>query len=155
MDANASLTTLLEQAEADRDAALQVLRQCEAAAASAAAQAEQLLAYRGQYQQRWSTQFRHTGTVELLQCYQGFGQRLEVAINHQAQVQAQTQARAENARRELLAREQRVAAVRKLIERRQAEQLRVAERREQRATDEAAARRHAGSGGVRLMPSLL
>ena len=154
MDANASLTTLLEQAEAERDAAQTVLRKCEASAAAAATQAEQLEAYRGQYQQRWQTQFRQAGAIELLQCYQGFGQRLDQAVQQQNQITAQAQARMQNARAALIAREQRVAAVRKLIERRQAEQLRVAERRDQRATDEAAARRHIGNGS-RLTPSMI
>ena len=52
----------------------------------------------------------------------------------------------------MTAREQRVAAVRKQIERRQDEQLRATERREQRSSDEFAQRRHTGS---RLTPSLI
>ncbi|MBI5258710.1 MAG: flagellar export protein FliJ [Burkholderiales bacterium] len=151
MDAPSTLTTLLQQAEADRDAAQAVLRHCEAVAAQAQAQAEQLSAYRSQYQQRWTTQFRQSGAIELVQCYQGFAQRLEQAITQQTHTTTQAQSRLEQARAQLIAREQRVAAVRKLIERRQAEQNRVAERRDQRNTDEAALRRHTAS---RLTPSL-
>ncbi|WP_284617095.1 flagellar export protein FliJ [Aquabacterium humicola] len=144
---NTSLHTLLEHAEAERDAALTALRNAEAAAASAQAQAEQLNTYRTQYQQRWSMQFRQTGTIELLQCYQGFGQRLDQAITQQGHVAAQAQNRVAQARALLLEREQRVAAVKKLIERREQEQRRVADRREQRSTDEAASRAGSASGG--------
>lgn len=152
MESSATLNTLLEQAEAARDAQQTVLRNCEAAAAHAQAQADQLLAYRGQYQQRWSTHFRQAGAIELLQCVQGFSQRLEQAITHQSHTSAQALARVAQARAELVSREQRVAAVRKLIERRQAEHQRAADKREQRATDESAQRRH---GGSRLTPSMI
>lgn len=152
MESSATLNTLLEQAETARDAQQVVLRNAEAAAAHAQAQADQLTAYRGQYQQRWSTHFRQPNSIELLQCVQGFSQRLDHAIGHQTQTCTQAQNRVVQARAELLAREQRVAAVRKLIERRQAEQVRATERREQRSSDEAAQRRH---GGSRLTPSLI
>lgn len=136
-----TLTTLLGHAEAERDAALSALRQAEAAAAQARGQAEQLQNYRAQYQQRWSAQFRQSGAIEVVQCYQGFSQRLEQAIGQQGQVAGQAEARVEQARALLVEREQRVAAVRKLIERRTQEQRRMAERREQRSTDEAAQRK--------------
>ena len=152
MESSATLNLLLEQAEGARDAQQTVLRNCEAVAAHAQAQAEQLVAYRGQYQQRWSTHFRQAGAIELLQCVQGFSQRLEQAIAHQQQAAAQAQARVAQSRADLVACEQRVAAVRKLMERRQAEQRRVAERRDQRSTDEAAQRAHTGS---RLTPSMI
>lgn len=152
MESLATLNTLLEQAEGERDAAQTVLRNCEAAAAAAQAQADQLAAYRAEYQQRWSAHFRQPGAIEVLQCYQGFSQRLEQAITQQSHAAAQAQARVAQARAQLVAREQRVAAVRKLIERRQAEQRRVADRREQRSTDEAAQRSQRRSG---LTPSLI
>ncbi|NRF68502.1 flagellar export protein FliJ [Aquincola sp. S2] len=148
------LSTLLEHAEAERDAAITVLRNAEAAAAHAQAQAEQLQTYRSQYQQRWSTQFRQAGSIELLQCYQGFGQRLDQAITQQSHTAAQAQNRVAQARAVLLEREQRVAAVRKLIERRGQEQRRVDDRREQRSTDEAASRCR-DNGVSRLTLSLI
>lgn len=153
MSSSQSLTTLLDHAEAERDAALNALRNAEAGAAAAQAQLEQLQDYRTQYQQRWSAQFRQSGTIEVLQCYQGFGQRLEQAITQQSQIAAQAESRLQQARTLLLEREQRVAAVRKLIERRQQEQLRIAGRREQRSTDEAAQRPRADPS--RLTPSLI
>lgn len=154
MSSTQSLTTLLEHAEAERDAALTVLRNTEAAAAAAQGQLDQLQEYRTQYQQRWSAQFRTAGSIELLQCYQGFAQRLEQAIGQQGQVVAQAEQRAQQARAVVLEREQRVAAVRKLMERRQQEQNRVAERRDQRATDEAAQRSRANASS-RLTPSMI
>jgi flagellar protein FliJ len=154
MSSTESLSTLLEHAEAERDAALATLRSIEAAAASAQGQLDQLQEYRTQYQQRWTAQFRQAGSIELMQCYQGFAQRLDQAINQQGQIAAQAQQRVQQARAVVLEREQRVAAVRKLIERRQQEQHRVAERRDQRATDEAALRSRA-NGASRLTPSLI
>ena len=154
MTSTQSLSTLLEHAEAERDAALAALRNTEAAAAAAQGQLDQLQEYRTQYQQRWSTQFRQAGSIELMQCYQGFGQRLDQAITQQSQIVAQAEQRAQQARAVVLEREQRVAAVRKLIERRQQEQNRVAERRDQRATDEAAQRSRANAAS-RLTPSMI
>jgi len=152
METSNTLTTLLQQAESDRDAQQTVLRGLENAAAAAQNQAEQLLAYRAQYQQRWTSQFRQSGTIEVLQAYQGFSLRLDQAIAHQNHSAAQAHTRVQQARAELLAREQRVAAVRKLIERRMAEQQRSVERREQRSTDEFASRRASVS---RLTPSMI
>jgi flagellar biosynthesis chaperone FliJ len=54
----------------------------------------------------------------------------------------------------VLEREQRVAALRRLIDGRQKEQNRVAERRDQRATDEAAQRSRANASS-RLTPSMI
>ena len=52
------LMALLEQAERERDEAQQRHRQALAQANAAQDQAEQLLAYRRDYEARWSTQFR-------------------------------------------------------------------------------------------------
>lgn len=153
MQSLATLNTLLQQAEVERDTAQAAAHQFDTAATQAEAQAQQLTEYRTQYQQRWSTQFRQSGAIELVQCYQGFSQRLEQAIELQTRAAQKMRERAEQARLYLVACEQRVAAVRKLIERRQAEHRRTAERREQRATDEVAQRAHQGSS--RLSPSLI
>jgi len=140
MNSIALLQTLLQRAEADRDTALAVLRQAQALVQQAEAQARQLHDYRSEYDQRWTDRFRQSGTPELLHCHRGFGQRLDQAISHQQTNTQQLGNRVQQARQVLLAREQRVAAVRKLIERRQAELLKLADRRDQRATDEAAQR---------------
>lgn len=136
----ALLTTLLERAEQERDAALAGLRDAEALVAQAEQQAQALHSYRGEYDQRWTARFRQAGTPELLHCHRDFGQRLDQAITHQQANSRHLAQRLQLARNLLLAREQRVAAVRKLIGRRQAELQAATARREQRSTDEAAQR---------------
>ena len=144
MESIATLSQLLKLAEGERDAAAAWLRQCEAAASHARGQGEHLDAYRGEYIDRWGTRFRQQGTPQLLQCYQGFNGRLDQAIAQQARTIVQAGNRVELARAALLVRELRVASVRKLIERRNAELRRASARREQRQTDEAAQRSVAG-----------
>lgn len=134
------LQTLLERAEQERDAAAAALRQAEALVAQAERQAQALHSYRGEYDQRWTTRFQQAGTPELLHCHRGFGQRLDQAITHQQANTRHLGQRLQQARSLLIAREQRVAAVRKLIGRRQAELQASANRRDQRSTDEAAQR---------------
>jgi len=140
MDSLATLATVLQHAQTERDQALTALRHAEAAALAAREQHAQLHSYRGEYRERWTQRFRQQGTVELLHCYQGFAGRLDHAITLQNQSAEQADARLQKARELLLAKEQRMAAVGKLIERRRIELHRIAERREQRQTDETAAR---------------
>jgi len=140
MDSLNTLTTVLQHAQGERDQALAALRQAEAADLAARGQASTLQNYRGEYRERWTARFREEGTVELLHCYQGFSQRLDQAIGMQSQATEQTARRVQQARELLLAREQRVAAVTKLIERRRRDLQLVASRREQRQSDETAAR---------------
>ena len=134
------LQALLQRAEGERDNAQAALRQAEALEAQAQAQARHLQDYRGEYDQRWVARFQQSGTPELLHCHRGFGQRLNQAIAVQSTNADQLGNRVQRAREQLLAREQRVAAVRKLIERRSAELVKIAARRDQRSTDEAAQR---------------
>lgn len=147
------LRTLLQRAEAERDTALAALRQVEALVQQAEQQARQLHEYRQDYDQRWTERFRESGTTELLHCHRGFGQRLDHAIGHQQVNSHHLGNRLRLARELLLAREQRVAAVRKLIERRQAELLQIAARRDQRATDEAAQRAAAAAHPLAARPT--
>lgn len=140
MNSIALLQQLLQRAESDRDTAIAVLRQAEQMVERAEAQARQLNDYRSEYDARWTERFRQSGTPELLHCHRGFGNRLDQAIRYQQNDAQNLGNRVQQAREVLLAREQRVAAVRKLIERRQTELGRLAERRDQRATDEAAQR---------------
>jgi flagellar FliJ protein len=137
-----ALNTLLEREQAERDRALAQLREAEAQAAQARTQAEQLRQYRADYVERWTRQFRQGGTMDLVQCYQSFMQRLEQAVQQQAQVAGHAQARLDTYLDALRAAEMRVASVRKLIERRQQQLRHQAERADQRHTDEAAQRLH-------------
>lgn len=142
VDSIALLQTLLERAESERNNALAVLRQAEAVHAQAQAQAQHLHTYRQEFDQRWTLRFQQAGARELLDCRHNFGERLGQAISGQQQAVDSHDKRMRLAREALLAREQRVAAVRKLIERRAAELGRLAERRDQRANDETAQRQH-------------
>lgn len=135
-----ALNILLERAEAERDDALAKLQELQRQAEAARAQAEQLGQYRSDYQQRWTQQFARQTTIDIVGHYQNFGQRLDQAITQQGAVSQFAQQRVERAREALRDLELRVASVRKLIERRQVEMCRSAQRREQKATDEQAAR---------------
>lgn len=135
-----ALNILLERAEAERDDALAKLQELQRQAEAAQAQAQQLGQYRSDYQQRWTQQFARQTTIDIVGHYQNFGQRLDQAIAQQGAVSQFAQQRVERAREALRDLELRVASVRKLIERRQSELRRSAQRREQKATDEQAAR---------------
>lgn len=135
-----ALAVLLERETSERDNLLTALQQAQTRAQAARQQAEQLQAYRDDYHRRWASQFRTAGTMDIVRCYQDFSQRLEEAIAQQARVATHAETQVQQAREALTAQEIRVASVRKLIERRQAEALRLAERRDQKQTDEAAAR---------------
>jgi flagellar FliJ protein len=135
-----TLTTLLEQAEAERNQALAAFNQARARSDAARAQAAQLDAYRADYQQRWSLQFAKGAALEIVRCYQSFADRLETAIaqqGHAVSLAHATQARAGDA---LSANELRVASVRKLIERRALAERQARDQREQKAEDEQAMR---------------
>jgi flagellar FliJ protein len=133
-----SLGTVLQHAEKERDQAQAALRRAEEHARRAQAQAEQLQGYRADYQRRWTQQFSRQGTMDIVQCYQSFTQRLDEALTQQTTLATHAGATVERLRQALLAAETRVASVRKLIERRQAEQRLAHDRREQRQTDETA-----------------
>ena len=145
------LPALLQLAQTERDRAASALRAAEAQAAQALAQARDLHSYRSDQDQRWLARFQQTGTQaggpELLDCHRNFGQRLDQAIGLQTSHVHQLDQRLQQARAALLAREQRVAAVRKLMGRRLAQQQQIEQRRDQRSTDEAAQRVHSHSAG--------
>ena len=150
----ALLQTLLQRAESERDTAALALRQAEDLVNQAQQQGQALHSYRGEYDQRWTAHFRTAGTPELLHCHRGFGQRLDQAIAHHQVNTQHLGNRVQQARSVLLAREQRVAAVRKLIERRQAELQAIANRRDQRNTDEAAQRAASAQRGQHPLASV-
>jgi flagellar protein FliJ len=134
------LMALLGQAERERDEASAAHQQARAAHEAAQAQSEQLLAYRSEYEARFREQFKSNGSVSILQCYQGFSARLGQAIDQQGQVAGHALRRVEQMRQLLLEQELKVASVRKLLERRLIELRQAADRRDQKQTDEYAAR---------------
>ncbi|HEY1132132.1 MAG TPA: flagellar export protein FliJ [Roseateles sp.] len=140
--ANDTLGLLLERAEGERDAAAQALHAASAQATAARAQHGELSGYRQDYQQRWTQSFAQGTTMSIVGCYRSFGQRLDQAVDTQGHVAQHADQRQERAREALRQAELRVAALRQLIARRQAEADKVTQRREQRTSDEFAARAH-------------
>lgn len=135
-----ALVLVLEQVERERDQALAEQQRAQQVFDGAQHQSEQLLNYRSEYEQRWNSQFRQAGTKEIMQCYQGFMGRLQLAVDQQQHQVTRASATLAAARDVVRAQEMRVAAVRKLIERRQQELALAAGRREQKLTDEQASR---------------
>jgi flagellar FliJ protein len=134
---NETLSTLLEQAEAQRNIALAAFNQARARRDEARVQAQDLDAYRSDYAARWQREFKQRGAaLEVMRSYHQFAQRLDQAIaqqSHAIEVCEQAFARANDM---LAAHELRCASVRKLIERRVQEQREGVQRREQRAADD-------------------
>ena len=118
----------------------------QANALAAQTQGQQLDQYRHGYHARWSDHFGQSGqggqggSAALVQCYQGFAQRLDQVIGMQHGQTAQAQARLDSAQSQVNQHEQRLRTVDKLLQRRQAQTSRSAQRQEQRDTDEAAQR---------------
>lgn len=136
-----ALHTLLEHAQRQRDEALAALQQAESAQAQLQLQADQLDAYQGEYDARHPARSGRAAPIELLRCHLGFMQRLHQAqALQQGQLQA-AQARVARQKQTLLALEMRLAAVRKLADRRGQERQRAANTLEQRRHDEAAQQR--------------
>ena len=139
-DALQPLSALLSHAERERYEALAHRQHMQQALESARTQAEQLVAYRRDYEQRWAQRFTEAGQVQLLHSYHGFVTRLTQAIEHQQRVVVQAERQLERALETLQQQELRVASVLKLVERRVAEIEKAGAQREQRSLDELASR---------------
>lgn len=132
-----TLALLLEQAERARDQALVAFQQAELRLRQAQAQHKGLGQYQSEYDARWMAQFRTEGAAAVvLQAHHQFGNRLIDAIGQQSQLTGVLESRLRAARQQLRERELRVASVRKLIERRQAEHHERQRRAEQKTQDE-------------------
>ncbi len=146
------LLTLLAHSERERNAAMAEAKRVELDQRNALRQTEQLLSYRRDYEQRWSSQFGQGGGIAIVQCYHGFITRLGQAIEAQERVTQHAAQRLERAQEAWQQQEMRVASVRKLIERRSREQRGAEYRHEQKQLDEHAARllwgRAAGAGAL-------
>jgi flagellar FliJ protein len=136
------LQVLLRQEQDQRDRAAARTREAEAQALRAREQAEQLAAYRTDYEARWAGRFRERASIEIVQCYRQFMQRIDQALAQQARAVELAAVRLAQAQAALVAQEQRCAAIERLIERRGAELRRLADRREQKHSDELAQRLH-------------
>ena len=135
------LQTLLQHAQSERDAALAARRRAVDDEVAGLDQAEQLLAYRDNYERRWREQFGAGGaSVQVLSHYQSFAARLTQAIEQQ-QLQLRHLRKQREAIESVLAeRELKLASTTKLIERRRADEARTAARHERLLDDELAAR---------------
>ena len=135
-----SLRLLLAQAEAQRDQALAEQMKLDAARRASMLQAEQLVTYRREYEQRWSAEFCREGKIELVRCYQGFIVRLTQAVEQQERIAVNAAAQAERAAATVRGHDVRAAALKKLVERRVNDSRRAAAGLEQKQSDEHAAR---------------
>jgi flagellar FliJ protein len=148
-----SLQLLMQREQQRCDQAQSVLRHADDAARRAREQREQLLAYRGEYQSRWTAQFHQGGTMDILMYYRSFMQRLDQAVTLQTRQAELSELQLAQARRDLVESERRVASVRKLIERRAAELAHAGRQRDQKQTDEQAQRmRWPNTQRDRLLP---
>jgi len=134
------LAFLLSQAERQRYDALAEQLKAETARRAAQAQAEQLIAYRREYEQRWSAEFCREGKIELVRCYQGFVHRLTQAVEQQERAAAHAALQVERAEAVLRGVELRVAGLKKLIERRLRQSEANDARLEQKESDDRAVR---------------
>lgn len=134
------IALLLAQAERQRDEALAEQFQAERARRAAAAQAEQLVAYRREYEQRWGEEFCREGKIELVRCYHGFMDRLTQAVEQQERIAANAAGQVERAEAIARGHEIRAAGLKKLVERRLREREKTAARLEQKESDDHAVR---------------
>ncbi|WP_313084648.1 flagellar export protein FliJ [Pulveribacter sp.] len=136
-----AFTVAVELAERRRDAARQALRDVQGAREAAQAQLEQLSGYAQETQNRWGASEGRTLKPEVMAHHYHFMGRLDHAIGLQGGVVGNQDARVAGARQVLLQAELRLASLRKVLERRRAEQALAEQRREQKQTDERAALR--------------
>ena len=134
-----TLHTLLDHAERQRDASLAAVQRAEQAARQQRQQAEQLQQYREEYRLRSPVHNGRSAPIEALRGHQAFMDRLQQALGQQLVQVAAADTAVARQRGVLLALEVRLASVQKLLQRRQQEQARDADRREQNRSDEAAA----------------
>ena len=145
MTATQPLLMLLESAQKTRDEAVSQMEAARRAHEAARQQAQSLMDWRQEYQQRWSAQFSKSGGMEIMRCYQDFSAKLGDAVTEQDKRVDQAALFLEQCRLQLIERERKVAAVGQLIDRRKLEAAQREQRRDQKATDEQAARAGRGS----------
>lgn len=152
---HSSLTTILEQAEGARDEAIAQFERQRKAHEGAQQQLQSLHDFRHQYQLRWQGQFQQAGGMEIVRCYQDFMTRLTEAEVEQQRRTEQARVMTERCRLLLIERERKVAAVTQLLRRRAQEEQAREGRRDQKATDELAARLMAANkAGPMAAPTL-
>ncbi len=143
MPARFPLQSLLEHARHRMEAAERLLRILRRKEEAARQRRDELQGYKQDYQQRLTGEAGSRGMeIHLLRDYHAFLGKLEVAIRHQENEVAQATAHWQSAHDNWLALRQKVNAYEALADRHRAQESRREERRDQRLTDEQAARRH-------------
>lgn len=136
-----SLLHLLKgKEEQERDRRRSLAAQAQDRLSQVQAQTEQLEAYRRHYQSHWQLQFRSGASPQVLQCYRQFVERLDSALAQQAHTLRHVAGLVEQADQDLLQQEVRVAAIEKLLLRRQ-EQAQIDQRKAEQRTDDEWAQR--------------
>jgi flagellar FliJ protein len=137
------LQSLLDHAHHRMEAAERLLRILKRKEEAARRRQDELQGYKRDYQTRLTGESGSRGMViHLLRDYHAFLGKLEVAIRHQEQEVAQAVAHWQSAHDNWLLLRQKVKAYEALGERHRQQELRREEQRDQRLTDEQAARRH-------------
>lgn len=142
MAARFPLQSLLEHSRHRMDAAERLLRILKRREQEARQRLEGLIAYRDDYQNRLTGEAGHQGMgIHLLRDYHAFMNKLEVALAHQEQEVDKAEAHWRRAHEDWLELRRRVQAYEALAERHRRQEIRREEKRDQRLTDEQAARR--------------
>jgi flagellar protein FliJ len=134
-----SLQVLMAHSERQRDDGLLQVQKAQTQLRQQEQQAEQLLAYRAEYQARHPALNGRSSSIDMLRYHQSFMDRLNQAVQQQQQQVQAAHTRWVARQNEQLALEMRVASVRKLMQRRDHAQEQISHRKDQRHTDEMAA----------------
>jgi flagellar FliJ protein len=137
------LQSLLDHARHRMEAAERLLRILRRKEEAARQRQDELQGYKRDYQRRLTGEAGTRGMeIHLLRDYHAFLGKLEVAIQHQENEVAQVTAHWQSAHDNWLALRQKVKAYEALAERHRHQELKREEKRDQRLTDEQAARHH-------------
>lgn len=132
----------IDLATRQRDALAQKLAQAQRNLDFAQGQMDQLTGYAGETDARWMATGAVSLAPETIRNHYQFMERLQQAVALQTTVIGTMQSQREKAHQALLQGEFRLAGLQQVLKARQLAQQVVAQRREQRATDEFAAIRH-------------
>jgi len=142
------LQSLLDHSRHRMEAAERLLRMLKHKEDAARQRQDELQGYKQDYQQRLTGEAGSRGMeIHLLRDYHAFLGKLEVAIRHQENEVAQASAHWRNAHDNWLALRQKVKAYEALANRHRQQELQREEKRDQRLTDEQAARLHGAGPG--------
>ena len=137
------LQSLLDHARHRMEAAERLLRILRRKEEAARQRQDELLGYKHDYQQRLTGEAGARGMeIHLLRDYHAFLGKLEVALRHQENEVVQAIAHWQSAHDNWLTLRQKVKAYEALAERHRHQEIKREEKRDQRQTDEQAARRH-------------